>query len=110
MVLKSHGRLTYVNLGVNRDTASEYVKIQLMKKIFAEVGFGNDTFLSTEFEEGESEYRVPGFVLPAKVNELYFRLWIFKRVFVLSTNNGFDTAKKDRSKLKILFGVGGRGE
>mgnify|MGYP001571949032 len=44
-----------------------------MKKVFAEIGFGNDTFLSTEFEEGESEYRVPKFVLPNKIHDLYFR-------------------------------------
>lgn len=34
-----------------------------MKKVFAEIGFGNDTFLSTEFEEENSEYRVPKFVM-----------------------------------------------
>lgn len=33
-----------------------------MKKVFAEIGFGNDSFLSTEFEDGEEEYRVPKFI------------------------------------------------
>ena len=78
-----------------------------MKKVFAEIGFGNDTFLSTEFEEGDSEYRIPKFVIPSKIKGFYFRFWIFKNVFILSTNNGFETKKKDRSKLKILFGVSG---
>lgn len=34
-----------------------------MKRIFAEIGFGNETFLSTEIEEGENEYRIPEFIL-----------------------------------------------
>ena len=79
-----------------------------MKKVFAEIGFGNDTFLSTEFEEEESEYRIPKFVLPNKIDGLYFRLWLFKNVFILSTNDGFKTKKKDRNKLKILFGICGK--
>ncbi len=78
-----------------------------MKRVYAEVGFGNDTFFNTEFEEGESEYRVPKFVKPKVVDEFYFRLWIFKKVFILSTKNGFEIRTKDRNKLKILFGLGG---
>lgn len=78
-----------------------------MKKVFAEIGFGNETFLSTEFEEGESEYRVPRFVVPKKIRDFYFRFWIFKTVFILSTNRGFEMKKKDRNKLKILFGISG---
>lgn len=78
-----------------------------MKKVFAEIGFGNDTFLSTEFEEGENEYRVPKFVLPRKIDGFYFRLWLFKSVFILSTNHGFETKKKDKNKLKLLFGISG---
>ena len=76
-----------------------------MKKVFAEIGMGNDTFLSTEFEEGENEYRIPKFVLPNKINGFYFRFWVFKNVFILSTNHGFETNRKDRNELKILFGV-----
>jgi len=78
-----------------------------MKNVFAEIGFGNDTFLSTEFEDGDSEYRVPKFVIPNKILGFYFRIWIFKKVFILSTNDGFETNKKDRNKLKILFGING---
>ena len=78
-----------------------------MKKIFAEVGFGNDTFFSTEFEEGENEYRVPRFILPDKIRDVYLRLWIFKSTYILSTRDGFKASKKDRNKLKMLFGIGG---
>jgi hypothetical protein len=78
-----------------------------MKKVFAEVGFGNDTFLSTEFEEGENEYRISKFVLPEKVKSFYFRFWILKTVFIFSSNHGFEIKKKDRNKLKILFGISG---
>ncbi len=78
-----------------------------MKKVFAEIGIGNDTFLSTEFEEGRDEYRIPNFILPDKITEFYFRFWIFKNVFVLSSNHGLKVKKKDKNKLKLLFGVGG---
>ncbi len=78
-----------------------------MKKVFVEVGFGNDTFLSTEFEEGDSEYRVPKFVVPDKIRGFYLRIWVFKKVFILSTNEGFKTSRKNRNKLKILFGISG---
>jgi len=78
-----------------------------MKKSFAEIGLGNKTFLSTEIEEGDKEYRISSFVLPKKINEFYFRFWIFKKVFILSTSSGFKIKSKDKNNIKILFGVGG---
>jgi hypothetical protein len=78
-----------------------------MKRVFAEMGLGNDTFLSTEFEEGDTEYRVPKFVLPSKMNGIYFRFWLFKNVFILSSNHGFEVKKKDRNMMKLLFGISG---
>ncbi|MDE1966761.1 MAG: DUF3977 family protein [Patescibacteria group bacterium] len=76
-----------------------------MKKIFAEIGFGNGTLFSTEFEEGDSEYRVSRFVMPNKIRSLYFRIWIFKKVLIISTNHGIELKGKDRNKLKVLFGI-----
>jgi len=81
-----------------------------MKKVFAEIGFGNETFFSTEFEEGESEYRVQKFLWPKKVKEVYCRLWLGKKVYIFSSLDGFKIKHKDRSKLKILIGLGGEGE
>jgi hypothetical protein len=79
-----------------------------MKKVYAEIGFGNDTFLNTEIEnEDDTEYRIPKFIKPPKINGFYFRFWIFKKVFIFSTNDGFKIKNKDRNKLKILFGVAG---
>ena len=78
-----------------------------MKKVFAEIGFGNGSFFSTEFEEGVEECRVPKFILPKKIKGFYFRFWIFKKVFILSTNDGFKIQSKGGNKLKILFGVSG---
>lgn len=76
-------------------------------KIFAEIGIGNETVLSTEFEEGDTEYRVGRFVIPPKIKSIYFRLWIGRRVYILSTNHGFEITYKDRKKFKLLFGVSG---
>ena len=80
-----------------------------MTAVYAEIGFGNETFLSTEIEEGDHEYRIPKFVLPEKIEGCYLRFWIGKKVFIFSTNEGFDTRTKDRNKIKILFGVSGNG-
>ena len=77
-------------------------------KIFAELGLGNPSFFNTEIEKGEQEKRVSRFVIPPKIEGIYFRFWVGKRVLVLSTKNGFSLKKKDRVKLKILFGVEGK--
>lgn len=77
-------------------------------KIFAELGFGNPTFCNTEIEKGIYEHRVRRFIVPPKIEGIYFRFWIWKRVFVISTKNGFSTTQKNRVKLKILFGMEGR--
>ncbi|MEK7634692.1 MAG: DUF3977 family protein [Patescibacteria group bacterium] len=81
-----------------------------MKKVFTEIGFGNDTFFSTEIEDGNSEYRIPKFIKPQKISGYYFRFWIFKKVFIFSSDNGFRIAKKDKNKFKILFGINGETE
>lgn len=79
-----------------------------MKDVYAEIGFGNDSFLSTEFEEGKSEYRISKFILPQQIHGIYLRFWIVKTVFIFSTFNGFERKKKTKNKLKILFGVSGK--
>ena len=81
-----------------------------MKKVFTEIGFGNDTFFSTEIEDGNSEYRIPKFIKPQKISGYYFRFWIFKKVFIFSSDNGFRIAKKDKNKFKIPFGINGETE
>ena len=78
-----------------------------MKKVYAEMGLGNDTFLSTEFEESDKEYRVPRFVVPDKIIGIYIRLWIFKKVFILSSDKGLFTQKREKNRFKILFGISG---
>ena len=78
-----------------------------MKKVYAEIGFGNETFFSTEIEEGDSEFRIPKLIIPKHITGYYLRFWIFKTVFIFSTNNGFKITKKDRNKIKILFGISG---
>lgn len=80
-----------------------------MKKVYAEVGFGNETFFSTEVEDVDTEYRIPKFVRPAKVTEYYLRLWIGRRIFILSTRDWLKIQKKDKNKLKILAGMAGEG-
>lgn len=54
----------------------------MKEKICAEIGIGNKTFLSTEFEKD-------------------------KKVYTLSTYTGFKIKYKDKNKIKILFGIEG---
>jgi len=77
----------------------------MREKVFAEIGFGNESFISTEIENKKREYRVKKFVTPEKITELYIRIWLFKRVLVLSTK-GFSIKKKNKFKFKFLFGIG----
>lgn len=81
-----------------------------MEKIFAEIGFGNDTFLSTEIENANNEYRISKFIMPKIIEGYYLRFWIFKTVVVISTDSGLKIKKKNRNKLKILFGISGNNE
>lgn len=78
-----------------------------MKKVYAEIGFGNETFFSTEIEEKGSEYRIKKFLWPKKVKEIYFRFWFFRKVFIFSIPKGISIKNKGKNKFKILFGIGG---
>ncbi len=78
-----------------------------MVEIFAEIGFGNETFCSTEIEKGKLEHRIRGFVIPPKIRGVYLRFWIYDRVLVLSTRNMISWQKKSKKRVKILFGVEG---
>jgi hypothetical protein len=78
-----------------------------MNKVFAEIGFGNDTLLSTEIESGDTEYRIPKFIKPKSISGYYVRVWILKTMLVLSTDGGFRMRQRNRNKLKILFGISG---
>lgn len=78
-----------------------------MKK-YLEVGFGNTHFVRTEIElEDGSEIEKRGVVLPFKPESIYIRIWFRKTVFVLDSKEGFKKSKKNRSKLKVIFGVVG---
>lgn len=79
----------------------------MKNKIYSEIGFGNDSFLSTEIEKGKKEYRINKFVKPRKIYGYYLRFWVFNKVLVISTNEGIKLFTKNKNKLKILFGIQG---
>ena len=81
----------------------------MIEKIYAEAGFGNESFFSTEIEKGKREFRIKGFVLPKKFRDVYLRFWIFRRTFIISSCDGFVFGKKGKNKFKFLFGIGGFG-
>ncbi len=78
-----------------------------MTEVYAEAGIGNGTFFSTEYEEGEKEWRVPRFEKPKKVYGYYIRIWVFKHMFAFTTYEGMKYKKKNRNTFKLLFGIGG---
>ena len=78
-----------------------------MKKVYAEIGFGNQSFLSTEIESRSKEKRVDKFIKPEKVQGIYLRLWIFKRVLILSTYDGIKWQKRNKIRFKFLLGIQG---
>ena len=81
----------------------------MKEKVFAEIGFGNTTFLSTEIEKGKKEFREEGFFFPKERDDVYVRFWIFKKVFVISLKEGFNIKSKNRNNLKLVFGIRGFG-
>ena len=43
------------------------------------------------------------------MKRIYLRIWIGKRVLmIIATKNGFSSKRKDRARLKILFGIEGK--
>ncbi|MBU2616343.1 MAG: DUF3977 family protein [Nanoarchaeota archaeon] len=79
-----------------------------MNKVYTEIGFGNESFFSTEIEEKTKEYRLKKFILPKKILGIYLRFWIFKKVLVISSVNGISVNKKDKNKIKLLLGIEGK--
>ena len=47
------------------------VGIKMKEKVFAEIGFGNESFVSTEIETSNREYRVGRFIKPKKFEGVY---------------------------------------
>jgi len=78
-------------------------------RVYSEIGFGNDTFLSTEIEKGKTEIRKKGFILPKMIREFYLRIWINYTVLIISTRDGLKLKKKDKIRYKLIFGIGGSG-
>lgn len=73
---------------------------------YAEIGYGNPTFLSTEIEyQNGTECRVPGFRI-SHITEIYLRVWIGKKVFVLS-KSGVSVKFKSVRRFKIVLGFQG---
>ena len=79
----------------------------MKSNIFAEIGIGNKSFLSTEIEKGKKEHRVNKLIKPKKVNGVYLRIWLLKRVLIISTYEGIKFKKKNKNRFKLAFGLEG---
>jgi hypothetical protein len=81
-------------------------------RVFVEYGldFNNNRFgfgRSVEVERTDgAEYRTKGKVAFVREN-FYLRIWIFKRVFVISSRGGVSVKHKPRNNLKFVFGISG---
>ena len=71
---------------------------------YAEIGIGNDSFISTEIEKGEEEYRINSFFV-SEIRSFYLRMMIGHRIFIIDTKNGLVLQRKPYKKFKLLFGV-----
>lgn len=82
-----------------------------MNNIYIEYGldFDNNRFglgKSIEVEEKNgSEYRVKKDIA-IQNKRYYFRIWIFKKVLIISSK-GFEIITKKRHNFKIIFGISG---
>ena len=67
-----------------------------MKK-YVEIGIGNRWIVRTEIEHEdgtESEYR--GISHLSKIQGVYLRVWVWRTVLIVSSNEGFKRRRKDR--------------
>jgi len=71
--------------------------------VFTEFGFGNTGFVSTEFEFDDQEIRIRGFYGISNFTDPYIRIWIGKRVFVLS-KHGAKVIRKPYRAFKWIIG------
>lgn len=65
-------------------------------------GFGK----SVEIEERDGSECRTKMSIQLKNQRYYFRLWVFKKVFIFS-RNGFEIINKPRFNFKIVFGIQG---
>lgn len=77
------------------------------EKIFAEVGFGNPRFFSTEIENNSNEKRVKGFIRPKEFRDFYLRICVFKLTLILSTYDIIKIKINKKNKFRFVFGIGG---
>lgn len=73
-------------------------------KTFTEFGFGNGDIVSTEFEFNDCEFRVKGFY--GISNDPYIRIWMGKRVVVIS-KHGVKIIRKSYNSFKCIIGFAG---
>jgi hypothetical protein len=81
--------------------------MQAQVTIYNEIGIGNDWFLSHEIEIGDTETRHRGWH-PIHLTQIYFRLWIGRRVLILNSKNGLVLQRKSKNRFKLIFGLAGR--
>lgn len=75
---------------------------------YIEIGLGNRWFIRTEIEyEDGSESEVKGILRPFRLQSIYIRLWVGRRVFVIDSKEGFKQYAKSRKKLKLILGFRG---
>jgi len=78
-------------------------------KVYTEIGIGNPTLINTEIEYPDgTEIRKPGFQ-KMKIIDLCFRVWLDRKVYIISTKDGFKIQKNPRTDFKILIGIQGIG-
>ena len=74
-------------------------------KIFSEMGVGLPTFFSSEFElEDGREFRLPG-IWVRSISEVYVRIWIGRRVLILSSKEGIKTQSKPKNRFNLVLGL-----
>jgi len=73
--------------------------------IYTEIGFGNSSFVSTEIETNNNEYRIDRSYIGSKFISLYVRIWIKSLVVIIDTRDGIKIKHKPTKNFKILCGL-----
>ncbi len=77
-------------------------------KQYVEIGIGNTWWVRTEVEHPDgTENEVRGIRPFSRVYGIYFRCWMGKTVWILSSNEGLKMMNKNRRAFKLVFGISG---
>ncbi|GKV57933.1 hypothetical protein NCCP2222_38800 [Sporosarcina sp. NCCP-2222] len=73
---------------------------------FIEFGIGNKWLIRTEKELCDgTEVEEKGITSPIHIESIYVRVWLWKKVMIVDSEEGIKVGRKNKAKVKIILGI-----